>query len=1130
MSVLAAHRISPGRRTADVCRCGGSGCGARCKGKSGSGCSSCSHGSQGGSTSGLAPSTTPGTAPGTVGTSLGTNLAAGIAGMSGSGAPLTHSVRAYFEPRLGVDLSGVRVQTGPRAADLAQRLDARAFTVGSDVFFNAGQYRPESAEGRQLLAHELAHVVQAPAGPALQGLTVSRPSDTAERDADLLARHLIAPHSGAGQGIIPPPSRDRPHSPGRPPTLPSMPTVDDLGLFGAIDDACEHMRKLGLLPVQRGVYWKGHPAPRHPTPCNTHPDAPHLEDPLIPSAAKCRGVCGPDCAKSCQAQPDEHRCVTNRDGVSHSICIYKGVQSCGTHRGCRNHDACYDWCSEHGHDDIADRCHRWCDLGCVCDYDTFTCIGWALGEGPFDGSLRFYDESISQIVGPFPGTCPATAVMVTARMQQYLDLKDRMAILDMLAQAPESERLHLLTAPMARERLLAAVGFVHWPITLAILEGAPSWKVPSLDAATVFLADRAIQDQHRDVALSTILATLHRRSIIDPNLAGVTYVGGAHPEDAVTFFRLVDDPVTHARRATPPVRIEVYDKAFVDTGWLFSTVMHEHVHVLQVLHGYPAGDFQQGEQRPESVERDEVESYLWEIEHAVGTGLIRNATQMSDLGRRLTTHFTAMRKDQQDRYRIRFDAAQAVVAHVAAGVPQLGIDDARRELARTSREIADLLSRRRGREATVDAQIEELRRRRAKALVTVALVDNPAIQVVRPGDPGTYRVASPDAAGGIRYLYGGISVGWHLAPASTSAYTLGGALGVGGQMAVAGTAIQGRVHPFPPDVDFDEHLHFVANTRQEAAERAARTIVDGILRISGGPVPGRDDLEFRHLVAYPAGGKSTAMSLGQLQRPDGVSKLAHQIATLNGGNLNTFWRGFLADGRFINITRVVFVTAQRQDGTPLLTAGSNADFNLAYLEDPTAISATPLAVFAWEMCCDARRRARQGNWLKAAKRAYNYFSTIGDVAHMTALEPVFTRPEAEMEMYASVVEGLRYALLKWDRDTPEPRTRILSATMAREQAEEVARKVLELLPDSGGGRSPHAIAKELREIAGQFRARDRWGNLEQAPWLAHRLQAVLKDIRNHVSASLKDRVRPVIEAPLAAACPNCGRSSGSGEP
>jgi hypothetical protein len=1113
MSVQAAERSRPARAAAGGHRCG--------KGKCTSGCTSCSHETKG------RPASHP-EAPG-----VGSELAAGIAGLRGTGTPLPPADRAYFEPRLGADLSGVRLQTGARAAAAAERLDARAFTLGTDVFFGSGEYRPGSAEGNRLLAHELAHVVESPTAPALQPRAepeIRVPPEVSRRDAELLARHLISPRSGPGSGFVPPRRSDPGRPPGRPPRLPSMPTADDLGAFGTIDDACEQMRKLGLLPVQRGVYWKGHPDPKYPTACNTHPDAPYLEDPMIPSGAKCRGVCGPDCAKNCRARPDQHRCVPDRGGLTHSICIYKGVQTCGSHRGCRNHDACYDWCSEHGYDDIGDRCHRWCDLGCLCDYDMLTCVGWALGNGPFDREMTFYDESISQTIGPFPGACP-TGAALSARAGQFVDLQDPLEILEVLARAPESERLHLYASPPARERLLTAVGFWHRLLAMDILRGAPSWRVPSLDAATVFLADRAIHNQHRDVALTTILVPLHRRRIVDPTLATFRYVGGAHAQDAVTFFSLTVDPDTRESRATAPVRVEVYDRAFADTGWLFSTVMHEHVHVLQVLHGFPAREMSGGDQRPEFAARDEVESYLWEIEHAVGTGLIRRPDQMSDLGRRLTGQFAGMTQDLQNRYRARYDAARALVARVAAGQPQLGVDDARRELERTSREIAELLSRRRGRQdPRIDAQIEEVRRRRAAALATVALVENPALETVRAGEPGTYRVASADAAGRIRYLYGGLSVGWHLAPASTSAYTLGTALGVGGQMSVAGTAIQGRVHPFPPDIDFDEHIHLVAETRREAAERAAQQIVDGIRRISGGPVPGREDLEFRHLVSYPVGSRGGSMSLGQLLRPDAVTTLARMIVALNGGNLNTFWRGYLADGRFINITRVVYVSAATRRGTPLLTAVSNPDFNLAFLEDPDTVETTPLAAFAWEMCCDARRRARRGSWLKAAKRAYNYFSTIGDVRHMNALEPVFRRPEAEMEMYASIVDALYYALLERDQNIPEPRTRILSATAARGQAETVARAVLEKLPDTGAGPSPRAIAKELREVAAQFRSRDRFGNLAADPALAERLQQrVLYAIRDHVSAGVRDLVRPVIEGPLAAACPKCG-SRRSAEP
>jgi hypothetical protein len=77
-----------------------------------------------------------------------------------SGHPLPASERAYFEPRLGADLGEVRVHADSEADRLAAGLSARAFTVGSNVYFGQGQYQPGSHAGRHLLGHELAHVLQ----------------------------------------------------------------------------------------------------------------------------------------------------------------------------------------------------------------------------------------------------------------------------------------------------------------------------------------------------------------------------------------------------------------------------------------------------------------------------------------------------------------------------------------------------------------------------------------------------------------------------------------------------------------------------------------------------------------------------------------------------------------------------------------------------------------------------------------------------------------------------------------------------------------------------------------------------------------------------------------------------------
>lgn len=76
------------------------------------------------------------------------------------GSPLDAGSRAFFEPRFGHDFGSVRVHTGPEAAAAARSIHARAFTLGRDVAFAAGEYDPHSERGRGLLAHELVHVVQ----------------------------------------------------------------------------------------------------------------------------------------------------------------------------------------------------------------------------------------------------------------------------------------------------------------------------------------------------------------------------------------------------------------------------------------------------------------------------------------------------------------------------------------------------------------------------------------------------------------------------------------------------------------------------------------------------------------------------------------------------------------------------------------------------------------------------------------------------------------------------------------------------------------------------------------------------------------------------------------------------------
>jgi hypothetical protein len=80
--------------------------------------------------------------------------------VKGVGKPLEKSERDFFESRFGHRFDNVRLFTGTQAEESAQALNARAFTVGSNIVFGAGQNNPVHSERRKLLAHELTHVIQ----------------------------------------------------------------------------------------------------------------------------------------------------------------------------------------------------------------------------------------------------------------------------------------------------------------------------------------------------------------------------------------------------------------------------------------------------------------------------------------------------------------------------------------------------------------------------------------------------------------------------------------------------------------------------------------------------------------------------------------------------------------------------------------------------------------------------------------------------------------------------------------------------------------------------------------------------------------------------------------------------------
>lgn len=84
---------------------------------------------------------------------------------NGNGSALDKDTLAFMNDGFGVDFSSVKIHSNSHSASLNNEINARAFTIGNDIYFNNGEYSPHSESGRHLLAHELTHTIQQNALP-----------------------------------------------------------------------------------------------------------------------------------------------------------------------------------------------------------------------------------------------------------------------------------------------------------------------------------------------------------------------------------------------------------------------------------------------------------------------------------------------------------------------------------------------------------------------------------------------------------------------------------------------------------------------------------------------------------------------------------------------------------------------------------------------------------------------------------------------------------------------------------------------------------------------------------------------------------------------------------------------------
>jgi outer membrane protein OmpA-like peptidoglycan-associated protein len=114
-----------------------------------------------------------------------------LGGLS-SGKPLDPSVQAQMEQAFGADFGEVRIHDDATARARAGEISSEAFTHGDDIYLADDASSSGTAEGKRLLAHELAHVVQQRRAGGRQSSAVGEPGDRFETDADQAAAHAAA--------------------------------------------------------------------------------------------------------------------------------------------------------------------------------------------------------------------------------------------------------------------------------------------------------------------------------------------------------------------------------------------------------------------------------------------------------------------------------------------------------------------------------------------------------------------------------------------------------------------------------------------------------------------------------------------------------------------------------------------------------------------------------------------------------------------------------------------------------------------------------------------------------------------------------------------------------------------------
>lgn len=184
------------------------------------------------------------------------------------------------------------------------------------------------------------------------------------------------------------------------------------------DIICRLMNVFRLFPSQNGGVWS-ETGPYGPGPELTHKNIPgtlssgsampgmhyysvYTRTPGAPRTASCRGACGVDC-DTCE----HHKYFTYTNPITGETWVYTDFEDCNSHRGCRNHDAGFDWAQvakgETGSGIITMIMpwHMAANIECACNYVALNCPAWAVGQPPYDSKI-YFASSVTKVKTPPP--------------------------------------------------------------------------------------------------------------------------------------------------------------------------------------------------------------------------------------------------------------------------------------------------------------------------------------------------------------------------------------------------------------------------------------------------------------------------------------------------------------------------------------------------------------------------------------------------------------------------------------------------------------------------------------------------------------------------------------------------------